>query len=152
DIAESPVGEATELVRKVVARYEDYAAVHGLLGPEVGLLSDQTREPGRIADLVAARMKLPIRHKYELLATLDPVARLERIDALLDLSPRPSSTRFEETRRRALGLANQRHHQYATLEHLLLALLDDPDASPVMRGCNADLSEMKRKLTAYLDD
>jgi ATP-dependent Lon protease len=151
DVSEPPAGDATELVRKIVARYEDYAAIHGLLGPDIGLLSDQTREPGRIADLVAARMKLPIRHKYELLATLDPIARLQRIDALLDLSPRPISPAFAETRRRALGLADQRHHQYATLEHLLLALLDDPDASVVIRGCNADLDEMKRKLTAYLD-
>jgi ATP-dependent Lon protease len=152
EISEGPITDATELVRKVVARYEDYAAVHGLLGPEVGLLSDQTREPGRIADLVAARMNLPVRHKYDLLATLDPVARLQRIDALLDLSPRPTSPTFEETRRRALGFADKRHHQYATLEHLLLALLDDPDASAVLRACNADLGEMKRKLTTYLDD
>lgn len=50
DIDEDSVADATELVRRVVARFKDYAAAHGLLGPEVGLLFDQTREPGRIAD------------------------------------------------------------------------------------------------------
>src|SRR5665213_3322788 len=52
---------------------------------------------------------------------------------------------------RALALANERHHEYATLEHLLLALIDDQDASAVMRACNVDLEKLKRSLTAYLE-
>jgi ATP-dependent Lon protease len=151
DVSEGTAANATELVRKVVARFEDYAAARGLLGPEVGLLSDQTREPGRIADLIAMRMKLPLRHKYELLATLDPVLRLERIGALLDPSARPTSPILEDTKRRALHYADQRHHQYATLEHLLLALIDDADAAAILQACNADLGQLKQKLAEYLD-
>jgi len=45
---------------------------------------------------------------------------------------------------RALALANERHHEYATLEHLLLALLDDQDAAAVMRACNVDLDKLRR--------
>jgi ATP-dependent Lon protease len=151
DISEGTAANATEIVRKVVARFEDYAAARGLLGPEVGLLSDQTREPGRIADLIATRMKLPIQHKYELLAALDPMLRLERIDTLLDSSARLSSPTLDDTKRRALLYADQRHHQYATLEHLLLALIDDADAAAILQACNADLGQLRRKLTEYLD-
>jgi len=43
------------------------------------------------------------------------------------------SRSLEQSLHRALALANERHHEYATLEHLLLALLDDQDAAAVMR-------------------
>jgi len=44
------------------------------------------------------------------------------------------SRNLEQSLHRALALANERHHEYATLEHLLLALLDDQDAAAVMRA------------------
>jgi hypothetical protein len=47
----------------------------------------------------------------------------------------PFSRNLEQTLHRALALANERKHEYATLEHLLLALTDDDDASAVMRAC-----------------
>jgi ATP-dependent Clp protease ATP-binding subunit ClpA len=53
---------------------------------------------------------------------------------------------------RALAHANQRKHQYATLEHLLLALIDDLDASATMRACKIDLGVLKEKLIGYLDN
>ncbi len=41
----------------------------------------------------------------------------------------------------AIKLASDRHHEYATLEHLLLALMDDAiDAAQVMKACNVDTS------------
>jgi Glyoxalase superfamily protein/Clp amino terminal domain, pathogenicity island component len=52
---------------------------------------------------------------------------------------------------RALAYARQRKHQYATLEHLLLALIDDVDASAVMKACKVDLGTLKEKLTYYID-
>jgi ATP-dependent Clp protease ATP-binding subunit ClpA len=52
---------------------------------------------------------------------------------------------------RALSLANERHHQYATLEHLLLSLIDDQDAAAVMRACNVDLDKLRGSLINYLD-
>src|SRR5437762_3738432 len=61
------------------------------------------------------------------------------------------SRNLEQSLHRALALANERHHEYATLEHLLLALLDDQDAAAVMRACNVDLDKLRRSLTAYLE-
>jgi ATP-dependent Clp protease ATP-binding subunit ClpA len=61
------------------------------------------------------------------------------------------SRSLEQSLHRALALANERHHEYATLEHLLLALIDDQDASAVMRACNVDLDKLRRSLTSYLE-
>jgi ATP-dependent Clp protease ATP-binding subunit ClpA len=61
------------------------------------------------------------------------------------------SRNLEQSLQRALAIANERHHEYATLEHLLLALIDDQDASAVMRACNVDLDKLRRSLVAYLE-
>ena len=61
------------------------------------------------------------------------------------------SRSLEQSLHRALALANERHHEYATLEHLLLALIDDQDAAAVMRACNVDLDKLRRSLVAYLE-
>jgi len=61
------------------------------------------------------------------------------------------SAELEVTLNRALIYANQRKHEYSTLEHLLLALIDDADASAVMR-VSADLGAMKENLVSYLDN
>jgi ATP-dependent Clp protease ATP-binding subunit ClpA len=52
---------------------------------------------------------------------------------------------------KALGFANERDQEFATLEHLLLALLDDKDAAAVMRACNVNLEKLKGDLTEYID-
>src|SRR5690606_721083 len=62
------------------------------------------------------------------------------------------SRSLEEGLHRALALANDRNHEYATLEHLLLALLDDQDAAAVMRACNVDLGLLRQQLTNYIDN
>lgn len=146
----TPPAEAPDLVRRTIQRFEDYAAAHGLLMPDVWLFFEQTRDVGQIADTMATRMTLSVKDKYELLAILDPVKRLEKIDALLDVSSRPSPA-YVATRRRALDLADRRRHQFATLEHLLLALTEDNDAAPVLQACNADLGALRQSLTDYLD-
>ena len=65
----------------------------------------------------------------------------------------PSFSRpLEETLHRAVHYANERRHEYATLEHLLLSLIDDPDAGAVMRACNVDLDALKTALTLYVDN
>ncbi len=61
------------------------------------------------------------------------------------------SRSLEQSLHRALALANERRHEYATLEHLLLALIDDQDAAAVMRACNVDLDKLRRSLVAYLE-
>ncbi|HEY4250060.1 MAG TPA: ATP-dependent Clp protease ATP-binding subunit ClpA [Roseomonas sp.] len=61
------------------------------------------------------------------------------------------SRNLEQTLHRALGLANDRRHEYATLEHLLLALADDADAMTVLRACGVDIDKLKRDLGEFLD-
>lgn len=61
------------------------------------------------------------------------------------------SRSLEQSLHRALALANERHHEYATLEHLLLSLVDDQDAAAVMRACNVDLEKLRRNLVEYVD-
>src|SRR3569833_4574431 len=61
------------------------------------------------------------------------------------------SRSLEQSLHRALALANERHHEYATLEHLLLSLADDQDAAAVMKACEVDLGALKKSLLNYLD-
>jgi ATP-dependent Clp protease ATP-binding subunit ClpA len=51
-----------------------------------------------------------------------------------------------------VAFANQRKHEYATLEHLLLSLIDDADAAGVMRACDVDLTALKKSLVTYVDN
>src|ERR1700748_3010674 len=62
------------------------------------------------------------------------------------------SRNLEKTLHRALALANERRHEYATLEHLLLALAEDQDAVAVLRACTVDVDKLKRDLTHYIDN
>ncbi|MCI4660720.1 MAG: ATP-dependent Clp protease ATP-binding subunit ClpA [Neomegalonema sp.] len=65
----------------------------------------------------------------------------------------PSFTRtLEEAIHRAVALANIRRHEFATLEHLLLALIDEPDATKVMKACGVDLGRLRSEITDYLDN
>ncbi|NBZ88306.1 ATP-dependent Clp protease ATP-binding subunit ClpA [Stagnihabitans tardus] len=62
------------------------------------------------------------------------------------------STTLEQAIHGALALANARRHELATLEHLLLALIDEPDASRVMKACSVDLDALRKTLTEFIDD
>ncbi|MDO9415401.1 ATP-dependent Clp protease ATP-binding subunit ClpA [Pararhizobium sp.] len=62
------------------------------------------------------------------------------------------STSLEKALHQALTLANERHHEYATLEHLLLALIDDADAAAVMGACNVNLDALRKTVTDYVDN
>ncbi|MBK5934630.1 ATP-dependent Clp protease ATP-binding subunit ClpA [Rhodovulum imhoffii] len=59
---------------------------------------------------------------------------------------------LEQAIHAALALANARRHELATLEHLLLALIDEPDAAKVMKACSVDLEELRSTLMAFVDD
>lgn len=62
------------------------------------------------------------------------------------------SRQLEESLHRAVALANERKHEYATLEHLLLSLIEDEDSVGVMKACDVDLAVLKTTLTNYVDN
>jgi ATP-dependent Clp protease ATP-binding subunit ClpA len=62
------------------------------------------------------------------------------------------STTLEQSIHAALAIANSKRHELATLEHLLLALVDEPDAARVMRACSVDLKELRKNLEDFIDD
>ena len=61
------------------------------------------------------------------------------------------SRALEKTLRKALAIANERRHELASLEHLLLALIDDPDGAAVLRACNVDLEILRKNVARYID-
>ena len=62
------------------------------------------------------------------------------------------STTLEQAIHAALALANARQHEFATLEHLLLALLDEPDAHRVLKACSVDTEDLRGTLVDFIDD
>ena len=62
------------------------------------------------------------------------------------------TTTLEQAIHAALAYANARKHELATLEHLLLALIEEPDAARVMKACSVDLDELKKTLVEFIDD
>jgi ATP-dependent Clp protease ATP-binding subunit ClpA len=62
------------------------------------------------------------------------------------------SRNLEKTLHRALAYANERRHEYATLEHLLLSLTEDQDSIAVLRACTVDVDKLRRDLLSYVDN
>ncbi len=62
------------------------------------------------------------------------------------------SRTLEHTLRRALSFANEHRHEFVTLEHLLLSLIDDDDAAGVMHACKVDLDKLRLNLDSYLEN
>lgn len=60
------------------------------------------------------------------------------------------SKKLESTLHDALNIASEHAHEFATLEHLLCALIDDDDARAVMRACGLDLDVLKKEVEDYL--
>jgi hypothetical protein len=85
-----------------------------------------------------------------------PRTKVATPSATIDAGIRPRAPRFstelELTMQRALGYGDARKHQYTTLEHLLLALTDDANASKVMQACGVDLAALQKSLTDYIDN
>src|SRR6516162_1376725 len=59
---------------------------------------------------------------------------------------------LEKSLHRAFGLAGERRHEYATLEHLLLAMTEDDDAVPVLKACGVDIDRLRHDLEAFIDN
>ena len=153
DLSEGVAPDAHDLIQASVKRFEGYAAKREMrVHPATRVAIDQSRDPGRLADLISPYLVLPRRDKHALLAAINPVARLERVNALMDsASTPPRSADVAETLGRALADATQRRHEYVTLEHLLLALAHDKDAAAVMQGCGVELALLRENLADYVE-
>ena len=62
------------------------------------------------------------------------------------------SNTLEQAIHSALALANARQHEFATLEHLLLALIEEPDAAHVLKACGVDTEELRKTLIEFIDE
>ena len=61
------------------------------------------------------------------------------------------STTLEHAIHSALAIANTKSHEFATLEHLLLSLMDEPDAEKVLKACDVDLTQLRKNLVEFID-
>ena len=110
------------------------------------------------AALATKGLKITVSQSLELIAEAFGAADWNTLSAAIreeTAGPRNNahSPQFPTTATmRALAYARQRKHQYATLEHLLLALIDDVNASAVMKACKVDLGALREKLTSYIDN
>jgi len=53
---------------------------------------------------------------------------------------------------RAFTDARQKRHEFITVEHLLLTLLDNPSASEALRACAANIEELRKPLTEFINE
>jgi glyoxalase superfamily protein/ClpA/ClpB-like protein len=124
------------------------------------------------AGLAAKSVKISVSQSLELVSMMFGVADWNTLAAIIrtgkSVSPERTSTAvlaegegnpvlpvsadLTATRERAIRFATHRKHEYATLEHLLLSLLEDADASDAMRIYNADFAALKEKLVDHLDN
>ncbi len=124
------------------------------------------------AGLAAKNVKISVSQSLELVSTMfgaadwntlaaiiraDKSASLERTSTPVLAAGEgkpvlPRSAELTATRERALRFAAQRKHEYATLEHLLLSLLEDANAADAMRVYRADFAALSEKLVGHLDD
>ncbi|MCG6897118.1 MAG: ATP-dependent Clp protease ATP-binding subunit ClpA [Thiocapsa sp.] len=62
------------------------------------------------------------------------------------------SKELEFSLNRAFKEARAKHHEYMTVEHMLLSLLDNPTAAKVLRACGTDSERLRREITAFIDE
>ena len=88
EIDEGPIPDVPERILGPMLRFEKYLDGHQIqLAQTIWPPLRQTIDPGRLADIIASHLKLPISEKHGLLATLDSLARLEKVDALMVNNP-----------------------------------------------------------------
>ncbi len=84
DLSEGPIPVVPELVQRIVERFKGYVETRDIPLRQTWPPLDQIRDPGRAADVISPHLAVPISDRQSLLAILDPVARLERVGALMD--------------------------------------------------------------------
>jgi hypothetical protein len=120
------------------------------------------------ASLASKGLKITVGQSLELMAELFGLpdwntlaAAIRRGAPTIDEAQRPRANivwpsgftrELDLTLDRALSLAKERKHEFATLEHLLLALLGDPDASTVMKANEIDVQALRQAAIAYIDE
>jgi hypothetical protein len=129
--------EALELIAKAFG-YENW-----------NILSARIEAAERPAAAASAPRPAEARHDPAPLTFSPSLERsLRQAHSLANVTFSPS---LERSLGRTHSLANQRHHKYATLEHLLLALVDDQDAADMMRACNVDIDKLRRNMVLYVE-
>ena len=79
----APAEAPPELVRQTIDGFKTYAAARGMRLPELWSKLEQTTDAGQIADMIGMRLMLSVPGKQELIATLDPLDRLRKVDTVL---------------------------------------------------------------------
>jgi len=82
-INEGPIQSAPELIERAVTAFEAYATARSIQSPPMWPPLRQLNDPGRVAEVIARQMPLSAEEKQAVLATLDPIARLELVIATL---------------------------------------------------------------------
>jgi ATP-dependent Clp protease ATP-binding subunit ClpA len=62
------------------------------------------------------------------------------------------SKELEFTLNRAFKEARAKHHEYMTVEHMLLSLLDNPTAARVLRACGLDADRLRREISTFIEE
>ena len=89
EVSEGPVPEAPDLIKQsiliqqTIAHFRDYADAREIKVPRSWASLESMRDPGRVADIIGTYLLAPLQVRQALLATLDPVERLQKVDALL---------------------------------------------------------------------
>ena len=60
------------------------------------------------------------------------------------------SRNLEQSLHRALAIATEHNHEFATLEHLLLSLTDDLDGVSVLRACGVEVDKLRQELSSFI--
>lgn len=78
-IGEGAIPASPDLIRRAVAQFDSYTAARDIAVPQMWPRLRDLHDPGRVADIIAQRLPLTVERKQAVLATFDPVARLELV-------------------------------------------------------------------------
>jgi hypothetical protein len=157
------ISESLELIAKAVGAPDWNTLSAAIKAAEVERGSSQPLSSDRAVDELArlARALGPedrdkviamIRAARPFSSSADDLQARELPDPIPQPAARSGlSAALEATLHRAVGLATARKHSSTTLEHLLLALIEDADAAEVMRACKVDLGDLGKTLIAFID-
>jgi ATP-dependent Lon protease len=84
EIDEGAISDAPDLIEKAATQFGQYSTVHEVAVADISPPLGQLHDPGRVADVIAVRIRAPIAERQAILATLDPVERLQRVMVCLE--------------------------------------------------------------------